>query len=44
LYSRIAAAIGEHGSARLKPLFLALEEKVSYDDIRIVVAHLNKDN
>ena len=27
----------------IKPLFIALEEKVSYDDIRIVVAHLSKD-
>ena len=24
---------------RLKPLFIALEEKISYDDIRVVVAH-----
>jgi ATP-dependent DNA helicase RecQ len=43
LYDRIAAAVREHGSARLKPLFIAMEEKVSYDDIRIVVAHLSKD-
>ena len=43
LYDRIAAAVREHGSARLKPLFLALQEKVSYDEIRIVVAHLNRD-
>jgi hypothetical protein len=27
----------------LKPLFLALAEKVPYDEIRIVVAHLTKD-
>jgi ATP-dependent DNA helicase RecQ len=39
-YERIAAAVKEHGSTRLKPLFIALEEKVSYDEIRIVVAHL----
>jgi ATP-dependent DNA helicase RecQ len=43
LYARIAAAVRAHGSARLKPLFLALEEKVPYDEIRIVVAHLTKD-
>jgi ATP-dependent DNA helicase RecQ len=43
LYNRIASAVREHGSGRLKPLFLALEEKVPYDEIRIVVAHLTKD-
>ncbi|MSQ94585.1 MAG: DNA helicase RecQ [Gemmataceae bacterium] len=42
IYNRVAAAVEEHGGARLKPLFIALEEKVPYDDIRIVVAHLNK--
>ncbi len=44
LNARIAAAVKEHGSARLKPLFVALEEKVSYEEIRIVVAHLTKDS
>jgi ATP-dependent DNA helicase RecQ len=39
-YQRIAAAIKEHGSARLKPIFIALDEKVPYDEIRVVVAHL----
>jgi ATP-dependent DNA helicase RecQ len=43
LYDRIAAQVRVHGSARLKPLFLALAEKVPYDEIRIVVAHLTKD-
>jgi ATP-dependent DNA helicase RecQ len=43
VYDRIAAAVRQHGSARLKPLFIALDEKVSYDDIRVVVAHLAKD-
>jgi ATP-dependent DNA helicase RecQ len=43
LYDRIAAAVRQHGSARLKPLFIALDEKVSYDDIRVVMAHLSKD-
>jgi ATP-dependent DNA helicase RecQ len=36
----IAAAVAEHGSERLKPIFVALDERVSYDDIRIVVATL----
>jgi ATP-dependent DNA helicase RecQ len=43
LYARIAAAVQKHGSVRLKPIFIALDEKVSYDDIRVVVAHLSKD-
>jgi ATP-dependent DNA helicase RecQ len=43
LYDRIASVVRQYGSARLKPLFLALQEKVSYDEIRIVVAHLNRD-
>jgi ATP-dependent DNA helicase RecQ len=43
LYQRIAAAVKEHGNTRLKPIFIALEEKVPYDEIRIVVAHLSKD-
>jgi ATP-dependent DNA helicase RecQ len=42
LYDRIAVAVGEHGSEKLKPLFIALEEKVPYENIRIVVAHLSK--
>jgi ATP-dependent DNA helicase RecQ len=43
VYERVAAAVKTHGAERLKPIFLALEEKVGYDDIRIVVAHLNRD-
>jgi ATP-dependent DNA helicase RecQ len=43
LYERIAAVVREHGGARLKPLFIALGEKVPYDEIRLVVAHLSKD-
>ena len=43
IYERVAAAVKEHGSGRLKPLFIALEEKISYDGIRVVVAHLTKD-
>jgi len=41
LYERIAAAVKQHGAGRLKPIFLALSAKVSYDEIRVVVAHLS---
>jgi ATP-dependent DNA helicase RecQ len=40
LYQRIAAAARRVGLDRLKPIYLALGERVSYDDIRIVRAHL----
>ncbi len=40
LYQRIAAAARQVGTEKLKPIFLLLGEKVSYDDIRLVVAHL----
>jgi ATP-dependent DNA helicase RecQ len=40
LYERIAAAAKTAGSERLKPIFIALDEKVDYDDIALVVAHL----
>jgi ATP-dependent DNA helicase RecQ len=43
VFARVAAAAKEHGSDRLKPLFLALEEKVSYDEIRIALAYLTND-
>jgi ATP-dependent DNA helicase RecQ len=43
VYAEVAEAAKTHGSAKLKPLFIALAEKVSYDEIRVVVAHLNKD-
>jgi ATP-dependent DNA helicase RecQ len=43
VYARVAKAVKEHGSAKLKPLFIALEEKISYDEIRVVVAHLTTD-
>jgi ATP-dependent DNA helicase RecQ len=39
-YERIAAAARQVGTDRLKPIFLALGEQVSYDDIRLVVTHL----
>jgi len=34
---RIRAALDEHGSLRLRPIFEALEEAVPYDQIRLVV-------
>jgi ATP-dependent DNA helicase RecQ len=40
LYQQIAAATRQVGADRLKPIYLALGERVSYDDIRIVRAHL----
>jgi ATP-dependent DNA helicase RecQ len=39
-YAKIHKAIEEVGVERLKPIYLALEEKISYDEIRIVVVHL----
>lgn len=39
-YQRIAVAAREVGTDRLKPIFLALGEKVDYDTIRLVVTHL----
>jgi ATP-dependent DNA helicase RecQ len=43
LYQRIAAVVQRTGGERLKPFFIALGEKVPYDDIRLVVAHLRRD-
>ena len=37
---RVAAAAEIHGPARLKPIFLELNEEVSYDHIKIVLAFL----
>jgi uncharacterized protein YpbB len=39
-YKQIAAAAMEVPTRSLKPLFVKLEEKVPYDQIRLVVAHL----
>jgi ATP-dependent DNA helicase RecQ len=39
-YQRVAAAARQVGTERLKPIFITLGEKVSYDDIRLVLAHL----
>jgi ATP-dependent DNA helicase RecQ len=41
VYQRIAVAAREVGTERLKPIFVALGEKVDYDTIRVVVSHLN---
>ena len=38
---RVAAAAEIHGTARLKPVFLELNQEVSYDDIRVVFAFLD---
>jgi ATP-dependent DNA helicase RecQ len=40
-YDTVAAAAQEVGTAYLKPIFEHLEGKVSYGQIRLVVAHLN---
>jgi ATP-dependent DNA helicase RecQ len=40
IYQRVMAAARQVGTERLKPIFLALGEKVPYDDIRLVLAHL----
>jgi ATP-dependent DNA helicase RecQ len=40
IYQRVASCARQVGTERLKPIFIALGEKVSYDDIRIVLAHL----
>jgi ATP-dependent DNA helicase RecQ len=40
VYQRVAEAARQVGGSRLKPIYLLLGEKVSYDDIRLVVAHL----
>jgi ATP-dependent DNA helicase RecQ len=41
IQERIAAAAREHGTQRLKPIFLALNQEVPYDLIRIVLTYLN---
>lgn len=39
-YQRIAAAARKAGTDRLKPIFVLLQEKVPYEDIRLVVTHM----
>jgi ATP-dependent DNA helicase RecQ len=41
LQDKVTAAARVHGSQRLKPIFLALNQEVSYDAIRIVLTFLN---
>ena len=38
---RVAAAAEIHGTAKLKPAFLEMNEEVSYEHIRIVFAFLD---
>jgi ATP-dependent DNA helicase RecQ len=38
---RITLAARQHGTQRLKPVFLALNQEVSYDVIRMVLTYLN---
>ena len=40
VYLHILAAARTVGTDKLKPIFLVLGEKVSYDEIRIVLAHM----
>jgi ATP-dependent DNA helicase RecQ len=40
VYAQVREAARTAGTAALKPIFLALGEKVPYDQIRLVVAHL----
>jgi ATP-dependent DNA helicase RecQ len=41
LYQQVAAEARRFGVDRLKPIFIALGERVPYDDIRLVLAHLS---
>lgn len=41
VYERVSAAAGVLGTQRLKPVFEAMNGSVSYDDIRLVITHLN---
>jgi ATP-dependent DNA helicase RecQ len=43
VYDRIASVARRVGTARLKPIFIELNEQQSYDEIRVVVAHLTRD-
>jgi ATP-dependent DNA helicase RecQ len=40
IYRRVAETARQVGTDRLKPIYLALGEKIGYDEIRLVVAHL----
>src|SRR5262249_50785219 len=41
IYRNVSQAAARSGADKLKPIFEALEGKFTYDDIRIVVTHLN---
>ena len=41
VYERVAASVRRLGADRLKPIFLDLGETVPYEQIRLVVTHLN---
>ena len=40
MYQRVSVAARQQGLDRLKPIFIALEQKVDYATIQLVVAHL----
>lgn len=42
-FDRVAAAAKKVGTARLKPIFDALDGKIPYEDIRLVVAQLERE-
>jgi hypothetical protein len=39
-YKRVESALDEIGGSRLRPIWEQLEGKVSYEEIKIVIAHL----
>ena len=41
IYRQVSNAAARVGADKLKPIFDALEGKITYDEIRIVVTHLN---
>jgi ATP-dependent DNA helicase RecQ len=41
VYQRVSEAAARLGADKLKPVFEALDGTISYDEIRIVVTHLN---
>jgi ATP-dependent DNA helicase RecQ len=43
-YEKIAAVASQVGTERLKPIFVALDEKVPYDDIRIAVSFMLREH
>ena len=41
IYRAVAAAVARHGTAYLKPIFEDIGGEIPYDQIRVVIAHLN---